>query len=199
MDSKESEYTSLREELIRNSTRIADWTKFAIVTTVALIGYALGKSPKTDDSLAWAIAFLPMAVVFPAIVLSLNHKFQIARIASYIRVQFGETHPYELHLRQMRDVKGFPHPSFEMGSWGTVLVVGIVAVLASVIAVEWRWSVISFVRGVITVACSVSWGYFCRWVYMRNNEMKMGKELEDRLATQWEKIVGSTNPKKTSN
>lgn len=198
-ESVESEYKSLREELIRNSTRIGEWTKLSLVVTVALLGYAMGSPGASgphgaEGGFAWAVALLPIWVTFPLVILSLNHKFQITRIATYLRVQFQETHPYEAHLWSFRQRDKFPHPSFEFGSWGTVLVVGIASLVVSRMLPGWSWDLAGQdgVRTWVTVVSGVSWLAFLVWVLLVSRKLKMGGDLEQSMANEWSEVVDST-------
>jgi len=85
----DAEFSALRREIVEYSGKIIDLTKFSIVTSVALLGFAAGSGKH-----GWLIALLPLLVVFPLSELILNYKFQIARIASYLRV-FHKEFPYE--------------------------------------------------------------------------------------------------------
>lgn len=178
------EYSSLRDELDRLSTRRFTTATFAVTATAALLGFAFQSSEHQS-----LIMLTPLLILGFAGVQLVSQAFSTLRIVTYIR-RFIEPqtdslnwetsmHKYRVKVPEYAKLRSLSWPSYQ----GMVLALGWVCViLAGTFA---GGDTLSFV---LTIVSGLLWLLFSVWLVIRMNQLSSGA-VETALDDLWERIA----------
>lgn len=192
------EVQSLREELLVYSQRVVDLTKYAVTATAALL--ALAVTAATPSGWRWFVALLPLALLVPAAVLTLNTNAQIARIATYLRTYYSTEYPYEARLQAFRRDPPRRWPRQFAGVLWSFLVAGWICITVSLVQLRpllsSQPSVSAPLPGSALVLVSLAallWLVMTIHLIGQSHEHQLGRgSLEAECEKRWKTVRGST-------
>lgn len=184
--SQDTEYASLREEILQLSARQFNTTTFAITATVLLIGYGI-----ESDNNKSLILIVPLIILAFAGFQMVSQAYATMRIATYIYCFIeprNENYNWETYMRAYR-AEVTHDPIFSRLSWPsyqTLLVaVGWFCVILSIVFASQTAEIL-----ILPIIASLLWLWFTIWFIPKMKKAVSG-DIDTQLTKVWEKIAAN--------
>ncbi len=178
------EYSCLRSEIVEHVKQIDGLMKFAVTAPAGLI--ALGVT--IGGNAGVIITVLPLILLLPVMTVILNRRFNIARIAAYLRAFADTGFQYENRLysfrKELQKKNKISWPNYSEGIIGTLLLEGFLCIAISfILSVKNLYHVVA-----LPIICCIFWIIISFHYWRKSSYAAMGGELDSIMFEQWREI-----------